>query len=183
TGGIQKWSLVGGTWTLNGTIGGSTTALLRGLAGQRAGSAVQLVASGGGGLYSVTDNAGYNAAPTTATLPAPFATPGANMAFRGVAFTPSATALATAPPAAAPEVAVFPNPAADQLTVQLGGAAVGPADAVRATLLNVLGQVVAEQRGAGFTLTLGVAGVAPGVYVLRLQTAAGVSSRRVEVRR
>ena len=183
TGGIQKWSLVGGTWTLNGTIGGSTTALLRGLAGQRAGSAVQLVASGGGGLYSVTDNAGYNAVPTTTTLPAPFATPGANMAFRGVAFTPSATALATAPPAAAPEVAVFPNPAADQLTVQLGGAAVGPTDAVRATLLNVLGQVVAEQRGAGPTLMLGVAGVAPGVYVLRLQTAAGVSSRRVEVRR
>ena len=182
TGGIQKWSLVGGTWTLNGTIGGSTTALLRGLTGQRTGAAVQLVASGGGGLYSVSDQAGYNAAPTTAALPAPFVALPTNTSFRGVAFAPVATALAAAKPAAAPEVAVYPNPAADQFTVQLGGLA-GPVGAVRASLLNMLGQVVAEQHGTGNTLAFNVAGVAPGVYLLRLQTAAGVSSRRVEVRR
>ncbi|MDB5236552.1 MAG: hypothetical protein JWR44_3545 [Hymenobacter sp.] len=182
TGGIQKWSLVGGTWTLNGLIGGSTTALLRGLTGQRTGAAVQLVASGGGGLYSVSDQAGYNAAPSTTALPAPFVALPTNTSFRGVAFTPVATALATTASAAAPEVSVYPNPAADQLTVQLSGLT-KPAGAVRATLLNLLGQVVAEQRGTGSTLTLGLADVAPGVYLLRLQTAAGVSSRRVEVRR
>ncbi|MET4106106.1 T9SS type A sorting domain-containing protein [Hymenobacter sp. UYP22] len=88
---------------------------------------------------------------------------------------------ATAKPAAAPEVAVFPNPATNQLTVQLGGLA-GPVGTVRATLLNMLGQVVTEQRGSGSTLKVGLAGVAPGVYLLRLQTAVGVSSSRVEVK-
>jgi len=177
-GGIQKWSLVGGTWTLNGTIGGSTTALLRGLTGTRSGTAIQLVASGGGGLYTVTDQAGYNAAPSTPALPAPFVPLAANTSFRGVALTPVATALAAAAPAAAPTVSVFPNPAADQLTVQLGG----PAGAVQAKLLNALGQVVAEQRSASSTFTLKLAEVANGMYTLRLQTAAGVSSRRLEVR-
>ncbi|MBH8570878.1 T9SS type A sorting domain-containing protein [Microvirga sp. STS02] len=182
TGGIQKWSLAGGIWTLNGTIGGSTTALLRGLTGQRIGTAVQLIASGGGGLYTVTDQAGYNAAPSITALPAPFVPLPANTSFRGVALAPVATALAAAKSAAAPEVSVFPNPATDQLTVQLGGLArpVGP---VRATLLNLLGQLVAEQKGMGNTFTFGLADVANGVYLLRLQTAAGVSSRRVEVRR
>ncbi len=179
TGGIQKWSLVNGIWTLNGTIGGSATALLRGLTGSRTGAVVQLVASGGGGLYAVADQAGYNAAPSTATLPAPFVALPANTSFRGVAFTPAATALASTAPVAAAEVSVFPNPAADQLLVQLGG----PASPVRATLLNALGQVVAEQQSMGNQLTFNISGVANGVYLLRLQTAAGVSTRRVEVRR
>jgi hypothetical protein len=179
TGGIQKWSLVGGTWTLNGTIGGSTTALLRGLTGIRTGTAVQLVASGGGGLYTVTDQAGYNAAPSAATLPTPFVPLPANTSFRGVALVPVSTALATTASAALSEMAVYPNPATDQLTVKLGG----QAGSVRATLLNVLGQVVAEQQGVGSTFTFGLADVANGVYILRLQTAAGVRSRRVEVRR
>ncbi|MDU0368856.1 T9SS type A sorting domain-containing protein [Hymenobacter endophyticus] len=89
--------------------------------------------------------------------------------------------LATSKPAAAPEVAIFPNPATDQLTVQLGGLT-GPVGTVRATLLNMLGQVVTEQRGSGSTLKVGLAGVTPGVYLLRLQTAVGVSSSRVEVK-
>lgn len=182
TGGIQKWSLVGGTWTLNGTIGGSTTALLRGLTGQRTGAAVQLIASGGGGLYTVTDQAGYNMAPSVTALPAPFVPLAANTSFRGVAFAPVATALATSKSAAAPEVGVFPNPAADKVTVQLGGLT-GPVGTVRATLLNLLGQVVAEQKGTGNSFTFGLADVANGVYLLRLQTAAGITTRRVEVRR
>ncbi|RZJ56672.1 MAG: T9SS type A sorting domain-containing protein, partial [Hymenobacter sp.] len=113
----------------------------------------------------------------TSTLPAPFVPLPANTSFRGVAFAPVATALAAAAPAATPEVSVFPNPATDQLTVQLGGAA-GP---MQVTILNMLGQAVAEQRGTGSRLTLGLTGVAPGVYVLRMQTLAGVSSCRVEV--
>jgi len=192
SGGIQKWSLVSGTWKLNGTIGGSTTALLRGLTGQLSGAAVQLVASGGGGLYTVTDRAGYNAAPTTTTLPAPFVPLPANRSFRGVVFTPvapttsSTAARSAAAPSAAtstatlPEVAVFPNPATNQLLVQLGGATAGT---MRATLVNELGQVVAEQQATGSACTLGLAVVSPGFYLLRLQTAAGTSSHRVEVRR
>jgi Secretion system C-terminal sorting domain len=126
TGGIQKWSLVGGTWTLNGTIGGSTTALLRGLTGFMTGTSVQLVASGGGGLYKVTDNAGYNVAPTTTTLPAPFVVPAANTSFRGVAPTP--VAMSTAPNSTA-LVSTSQSPAAGSVpyatpvtvTLNLGG--------------------------------------------------------------
>jgi hypothetical protein len=178
TGGIQKWSLVGSTWTLNGTIGGSATALLRGLTGSRTGTAVQLVASGSGGLYTISDQAGYNTAPTTTTLPAPFVPLPANTSFRGVAFTPMATPLAATAPAATPQVAVYPNPATDQFTVQQLS---GQAGAVRATLFNALGQVVAEQHGSGSTLTFKLAAVADGIYTLRLQTAIGVSSRLVQV--
>jgi|GEM_PF-1540687 len=182
TGGIQKWSLVGSTWTLNGTIGGSSTALLRGLTGIYTNAAVQLVASGAGGLYTVTDQAGYNAAPSTTTLPAPFVTLPANTAFRGVALTPVSTALSTAKAAAAAEVSVYPNPATDQLTVQIGGLT-GSVGTVQATLFNMLGQVVAEQHGTGAVIQFRLADVTNGVYLLRLQTAAGVSSRRIEVRR
>ncbi|MGI4874814.1 MAG: T9SS type A sorting domain-containing protein [Janthinobacterium lividum] len=188
TGGIQKWSLVGGTWTLNGTIGGSTTALLRGLTGSRTGTgtAVQLIASGGGGLYTVTDQAGYNAAPTTTTLPAPFVALPTNTSFRGVAFAPLATALAAKTLAASAQVAIFPNPATDQLTVELTGLGSAPAE-VQATLFNALGQqVVARQAvraGSAGTFALSLAGLANGVYLLRLQTTDAVYTQRVEVRR
>ena len=92
SGGIQKWSLVAGSWVLNGTIGGSNTAALRGLNGRTTGAAVALVASGNGGLFFVADNAGYNAAPSTATLPSAVATAATNTAFRGVAFAPQTPA-------------------------------------------------------------------------------------------
>ena len=91
-GGIQKWSLVAGSWVLDGTIGGSATVALRGLNGRTTGTAVALVASSNGGLFFVADNAGYNAAPSTAALPAPLATAVTNTAFRGVAFAPQTPA-------------------------------------------------------------------------------------------
>src|SRR5262249_23974557 len=66
---IQKWSLVGGNWTQNGTI---TAAAVRGLTASVAGNTVTIFATtggsgatGGGSLYKVTDTAGYNAAPST----------------------------------------------------------------------------------------------------------------------
>lgn len=82
-GGLQKWSLVGGAWTLNGTVTGVAA---RGLSGSLAGSTVSLAVSGSGGLYFLTDNAGYNAAPSTTVFPSPIATPGTNSPFRGVVF-------------------------------------------------------------------------------------------------
>jgi hypothetical protein len=97
-GGIQKWSLVAGRWVLNGTIVGAASTAVRGLNGQASGTAVALVASTSSGLYFMTDNAGYNTAPSLARLPSAVTTAGINTAFRGVAF---------APVAAAPTIASF----------------------------------------------------------------------------
>ena len=183
TGGIQKWSLVGGTWTLNGTIGGSTTALLRGLTGTRTGTAVQLVASGGGGLYTVTDQAGYNVVPSTAALPAPLVTPPANTAFRGVAFAPVATALAARPATSALEAEVFPVPAARQVLVRLPAS--GSSASARVALFNSLGQQVISQQtpipAAGATLTIQVEGLRNGVYTLRLQVGQQLAVKQIIV--
>ncbi|MGI4864561.1 MAG: T9SS type A sorting domain-containing protein [Janthinobacterium lividum] len=183
TGGIQKWSLAGGTWALNGTIGGSTTALLRGLTGSRTGTAVQLVASGGGGLYTVLDNAGYNAAPSTTALPAPLVTPPANTAFRGVAFAPVATALAARPAASGLAAEVFPVPAAAQLLVRLPATS-GSASA-QVALFTSLGQQVLSQQlpttAAGTTLSLNVEGLRNGVYTLRVQVGEQLLSKQVVI--
>ena len=174
TGGIQKWSLVGSTWKLNGTIGGSTTARLRGLAGTRSGTGVNLIASSGYGLYSVADKAGYNAAPSVATLPLPFVKPPANTVFRCVAFAPQATtlraALASTQATASPlEMTVFPVPAARQLVVQLvAGKESGPA---QVALFNKMGQQVLSQQApvaTSATLTLNTESLPNGVYTLRL---------------
>lgn len=91
-GGIQKWSLAGGTWVLNGTIAGSASAAVRGLDGTTSGSTVSLVATSSTGLYILADNTGYNVAPTLTALPGAVATAGANTAFRGIAFAPVAPA-------------------------------------------------------------------------------------------
>jgi hypothetical protein len=184
TGGIQKWSLVNGTWTLNGTIGGSATALLRGLAGTTtSASAVTLVASGGGGIYSVADNAGYNAAPSTATLPAPLVVPGTNTSFRGVALAPVAATLAARAAGAALAAEVYPVPATHQLLVQLPASGVGAA--VQAALFNSLGQQVLRQQTtvptSGAPLSLSVANLPNGVYTLRLQMGERALSKHVVI--
>ncbi len=103
-GGIQKWSLVAGSWVLNGTMAGSAAAAVRGLNGTTSGTAVSLVASSSNGLFFLADNGGYNTAPSLATLPAAIATAPANTAFRGLAFAPvaPAPALASFSPATGP---------------------------------------------------------------------------------
>lgn len=100
-GGIQKWSLAGGTWVLNGTIGNSTASQLTGIEGSVTGSAVALFATSGTNLFALTDNTGYNVAPTLTTLPGAIATAAANTVFRGVAFAP------VGPAAAVPTIAGF----------------------------------------------------------------------------
>ena len=92
-GAIQKYSLVGSTWTLNGTVGPAAAAV-RGLAGSVSGTTVSLFASSSSSLYAVTDNAGYNAVPSTTTLPAAIVTAATNTAFRGAAFAPVAVTSA-----------------------------------------------------------------------------------------
>jgi hypothetical protein len=80
-GGIQKWTLSGGTWTLQYTLlnNGTTATGVRGLAGavDQNGDAVLYATSGGTTLLTVTDT-GASATPTT------LATAPANEAFRGV---------------------------------------------------------------------------------------------------
>ena len=93
TGGIQKYSLVGGTWTASGIIG--SAAGLRGLTGvflpsgggTILGGSVKLFATGSTTLFTLTDSSGYNAN-ITGTLTT-LATAPANEAFRGVAFAPA----------------------------------------------------------------------------------------------
>jgi hypothetical protein len=186
-GGIQKWSLVGSTWKLNGTIGGATTALLRGLAGTATGTGVSLVASSSNALYSVADAAGYNAAPSVATLPPPFAKPPTNTVFRGVAFAPqaptsSSNTLAATQATTDAEATVFPVPADRQLTVQLpAGRASGP---TQATLFNKMGQPVLSQQApdaAGATLTFSTGSLPSGSYTLRLQVGGQTTSKQVVI--
>jgi DNA/RNA endonuclease G (NUC1) len=84
-GGIQKYSLVGGTWIAKGTI--SSGSGLRGITGVVSGTSVTLYLSGSGGIFGLTDASGYNAN-ITGTLTT-IATVGSNRAFRGIALAPS----------------------------------------------------------------------------------------------
>lgn len=187
TGGIQKWSLVGSTWKHNGTIGGSTTALLRGLAGTASGTSVSLVASSSNALYNVADNAGYNAAPSVASLPQPFVQPPTNTVFRGVAFAPAAVAtqsktLAITQATAPAEITVFPVPASRQLVVQLPASkASGP---VQAALFDKMGtQVLSQQAPAasGASLTLTTEHLPAGLYTLRLLVGGRTTTKQVVI--
>ncbi len=91
--GLQKYSLVAGTWTLNGSIGGAAD-LYRGLAGVLVGSEVRLYATrlggsgaaGGGQLVSLSDASGHggNFAASATVL----VTAANNTALRGVAMAP-----------------------------------------------------------------------------------------------
>lgn len=84
-GGVQKYSLVGGSWTSNGLI---TIATARGLVASVSGNNVTVFATNGTTLQTFTDTSGYNQ-PITGT-PSVIATAPTNTAFRGVAFAPAA---------------------------------------------------------------------------------------------
>lgn len=93
-GSILKYSLVGGTWTLNGSVNipGGTGAVadeITGLAGTTAGAVADLYSSSPTNIYSYVDASGYDAAPS-ATTPLSIATAPTNTAFRGIALVPTA---------------------------------------------------------------------------------------------
>ncbi len=100
-GGIKKYSFDGTTWTLNGSIG-IASEVYRGVIASANGSTVTLFATknagnaagGGGALVTVTDNSGYNGAPST-TLPTLLDTllNTSQKAFRGIAWAPTASPL------------------------------------------------------------------------------------------
>jgi uncharacterized repeat protein (TIGR01451 family) len=85
---IQKYSLVGGNWTANGTIALTTA---RGITGTVSGSNVTLYVTARTTLRTLTDTSGYNATITGSV--ATLATAVANTAFQGVAFAPVSALL------------------------------------------------------------------------------------------
>lgn len=85
--GIRKFSLVGGTWTANGAIGGNPDDY-RGITGIVNGANVTLYAvRTGNELVSLIDNTGYNV--TIGGTPTVLATAPTGTAFRGVALAPT----------------------------------------------------------------------------------------------
>ena len=88
----------------------------------------------------------------------------------GTAGTPLAAAVPTAAATASAELQVYPNPARGTITVELGkGATAAPL-----LLLNALGQAVLSRPAlaAGQAAQLSLAGLAPGLYVVRCGTLA-----------
>ena len=88
--GIQKYSLVSGTWIYNGSI---HALACQGLTGYNNGTnnSVELFATSKTSLFGALDISGYNAAPNCPTDSAVvLATAPANTFFRGIAFTPGA---------------------------------------------------------------------------------------------
>lgn len=151
--GIQKWSLVGTSWVLNGTIASTSSAAVRGLNGQATGTAVTLAATSNTGLFLLTDNTGYNKAPSLAALPTAVATAGTNRAFRGVAF---------APVAAAPAIASFtPDAGSAGTTVTITGTNLAGATAVQIGTVSIPDYTVVSATTITFvvpTLTSSLAG-------------------------
>ncbi len=93
------------------------------------------------------------------------------------------TALANASALTAAEVTLYPNPAHNNFTVFVP--AVAGATQLHADLLNALGQVVRRQDAAlaatGARLVVDAAGLAAGVYTLRLQVGATTLAKRVVI--
>ncbi len=94
-----------------------------------------------------------------------------------------AGALATAPNALAAQATVYPNPAHERFTLTLPP--VAGQQAVRATLVNALGQVVNTRTVAlpatGTTAEYATSGLAAGVYALRLTAGNQAATLRVVV--
>jgi len=92
--GIQKYSLVGGSWLFNGSIavqGGS----LRGITGVVSGNTVTVVASSPNGIFTYADNTGYSTSAgsfSSATITT-YKAPATGGQFRGVALAPQAVSV------------------------------------------------------------------------------------------
>ncbi|MBO2012244.1 IPT/TIG domain-containing protein [Hymenobacter negativus] len=164
-GGIQKWSLASGTWVLNGLIAGTPTSTIRGLNGSTTGTSVSLAATSVGSLFFMTDNSGYNTAPSLTALPTAIATAGTNTAFRGIAF---------APVAPAPAIASF-TPASGPVgtTVTVTGTNFANASAVTLNGVAVTGFTVVDAATITFVVP---AGATSGTIAITTQGGTAVST-------
>ncbi|TAE10221.1 MAG: hypothetical protein EAY72_11780, partial [Bacteroidetes bacterium] len=86
--GIQKYSLVNGTWVSNGVVAVATA---RAVTGRVSNGNVNIFAASASSLVTFTDNSGYNA--TITGTPTTLATAPSNTAYRGVSFTPEVNVL------------------------------------------------------------------------------------------
>jgi hypothetical protein len=97
SGGIIKFSLVGGKWVESGRILNTldATNTYRTITGEKTSTGVVLFAvrNGGTQLVKIYENGGYNAAPSLLANPQVIATAVLNTAFRGVAFAPQDISL------------------------------------------------------------------------------------------
>ena len=89
-----------------------------------------------------------------------------------------ATMLPTRVTAVLAGFSVYPNPTTGLLRVEV------PADfgLRKIQLHNALGQLVRQQAASGTATVINLAGLAPGLYLLRVQGASSVVSETVEVR-
>jgi hypothetical protein len=83
--GIEKWSLVSGTWTLNNTVAAASA--LMDFTATLNGATVDIFAVTATDLFSLTDTAGYNAN-ISGTFGSSLFNAGSNFAFRGIDFAP-----------------------------------------------------------------------------------------------
>ena len=96
----------------------------------------------------------------------------------GVLNTGTYVPLATARPTVVAEITLAPNPAHNSFMVQLPAGLT----TTQPELLNSLGQVVRRPAvGAAASFRVETAGLAPGLYTLRLAKSAGTVVRRVVV--
>lgn len=169
---VRYSSLVSGTWDpATGAGGGNTTLEALSLAAGR------VVAVGRHDENGTTGTAAGNPVPVTGVPAWGTGTP-QNASALLARFALAGGAL-TSRPKAEQEVGlrVYPSPAHSELNIKIEKAEAGRT----ATLLNALGQVVRRQPMPQATLTLPVRGLAPSVYLLRLDGSAGPLVRRVLV--
>lgn len=81
---------------------------------------------------------------------------------------------ATREPGFAKNLSVFPNPAAQQLTLRVGSVARG----AKVEVLNALGQAVRQTVVTGEDTTVDIAALRSGIYQVRVTTAEGSATRR-----
>jgi len=90
-GSIQKYSLVSGLWSSNGSV---TASGARGLTGSTVNTTVNLFATSASSLFKIIDTSGYNGT-FTGTSVSTIATAAANTAFRGIDFAPQSATVVT----------------------------------------------------------------------------------------
>ncbi|HEX2747498.1 MAG TPA: esterase-like activity of phytase family protein, partial [Verrucomicrobiales bacterium] len=154
-GGIQKYALVGSSWTAKGVAGLPADAY-RGLAGSVTGSTVTLyavrkggsTATGGGEIVSLVDSSGYNA--TLTGTPTLLATAVANTALRGIALAPQVSPDLSVSVSGPPSAGVGAD-FSYTLIVANGGSA--DASGVNVQFTLPAGVTYSSASGAGFTVS------------------------------
>lgn len=77
---------------------------------------------------------------------------------------------------------VFPNPAFQEVTIRLAGPAQGlPSETIDAQLFTVTGQSLRSQSGHGSALTMNVAGIKAGIYILKVTHSGRVETTRLVI--